>query len=171
MKQSYNKLNESFYYQIFNEAAQSANTPLNDASPIQKQMIQDKIAEMPTSFADKAKDYLRRNWKWLTVGAALLALGGAAYYNRDAIGGLWKGDEKVETPATTTVSATNTPTSKKIDIMNNQIIELMSKMPNEIEYVVGLKKILVSNGITEADIKSNITDSNQLKMLLTILRQ
>ena len=85
MRRSYNNLNESFYYQIFNGAAQSANTPLNDASPIQQQMIQDKIAEMPTSLADRAKDYLRRNWKWLTVGAALLALGGAAYYNRDKI--------------------------------------------------------------------------------------
>ena len=52
-------------------------------------MIQDKIAEMPTSLADRAKDYLRRNWKWLTVGAALLALGGAAYYNRDVIGGVY----------------------------------------------------------------------------------
>ena len=35
-------LNESYYYQIFNEAAMSADTPLNDASPIQQQMIQDK---------------------------------------------------------------------------------------------------------------------------------
>ena len=52
-------LNESYYYQIFNEAAMSADTPLNDASPIQQQMIQDKIAEMPTSLAIRRKLSLR----------------------------------------------------------------------------------------------------------------
>ena len=81
-----NNLNESYYYQIFNEAAMSADTPLNDASPIQQQMIQDKIAEMPTSLADKAKAFLKNNWKVLTVGAALLALSaGAGYMYRDSI--------------------------------------------------------------------------------------
>ena len=75
-----NNLNESFYYQIFNEAAMSADTPLNNASPIQQQMIQDKIAEMQTSLADRAKAFLRNNWKVLTVGAALVALGAGASY-------------------------------------------------------------------------------------------
>lgn len=80
-----NNLNESFYYQIFNEAAMSADTPLNNASPIQQQMIQDKIAEMPTSLADRAKAFLRNNWKVLTVGAALVALG-TGYMYRNEIG-------------------------------------------------------------------------------------
>ena len=78
-----NNLNESYYYQIFNEAAMSANTPLNDASPIQQQMIQDKIAEMQTSLADKAKAFLKNNWKVLTVGAALLALSAGYMYRNE----------------------------------------------------------------------------------------
>lgn len=95
------------YYEIFNEGAQSADTPLNDASPVQKQMIQDKIAEMPINVANRAKDFLKRNWKWLTVGAAMMALaGGAAYYNRDRIANWYNGD-KVDTPPTETPNNDN----------------------------------------------------------------
>ena len=87
------------YYEIFNEGAQSANTPLNNASPIQRQIIQDKIAEMPINVANRAKDFLRRNWKWLTVGAAMVALaGGTAYYNRDRISNWYNGDKATTPP-------------------------------------------------------------------------
>ena len=37
-----------------------ADTPLNNATPEQQQMIQDKIAKMPTSLADNVKAFLKK---------------------------------------------------------------------------------------------------------------
>lgn len=80
MRHTYSDLNESYCYQIFNEAAMSADTPLNNATPEQQRMIQDKMAELPTSLADKVKSFFRDNWKFLTVSAAISVLSFAAGY-------------------------------------------------------------------------------------------
>ena len=126
------------FYEIFNEAAMSANTPFNNANPIQKQMIQDKIAEMPTNLADKAKAFLKNNWKVLTVGAALLALGGAAYYNRDAIAD-WQNKSNVtpakadeESPKPTTTVTTKADEEKpKLTAEQVKSLENSSKLESQ----------------------------------------
>lgn len=81
-----NQLNESFYYRLFNESANAADVPLNDASPMQQQEVLDRVESLPPSLMQKAKQFLKNNWGVLTVGAALAALAGGAIYNRDAIG-------------------------------------------------------------------------------------